>query len=321
MNDIWKRVSSIGLVVVFVASLLMSFPLISAAPPDKCEPWPECKDGGGEEPPADPAIAYSKGNNYARLWVMNADGSNQAEVYNAGTTIHEKSWSPDGGQLAFDLGFRQELRTIDVTVVDGEPEGTNVALLMEGCQPCDPAWSPSLDVDEIAIAGEPTTRGRGTAIQLVSVSDGSIRTIYSAPDESVTHPSWSPDAASIAFVESDTIRILDVATETITDTLVVGQFIAITNLEWSRNGDKLAFEGATSPDQGGIYILDISTDTYTLVVSIHSHSPSWSPDDAKLVFDQREKSGNKVKSIDLVSGDVDTLSKGWSPDWSRHVSG
>ncbi|MFQ5906027.1 MAG: hypothetical protein ACE5JA_05585 [bacterium] len=50
--------SSTGLALVLVATLLMSFPLVSAPPPDKCEPWPECKDGGEEPPPPIPATYF-----------------------------------------------------------------------------------------------------------------------------------------------------------------------------------------------------------------------------------------------------------------------
>ncbi len=37
MKGIWKKVSSIGLVIVLVATLLMSFPFVSAKPPDASE--------------------------------------------------------------------------------------------------------------------------------------------------------------------------------------------------------------------------------------------------------------------------------------------
>ena len=101
MRGIWKRVSSIGLVLVLVVTMFMGFPLVSAPPSHPCEPWPQCKDGG-EEPPADPAIAFVgkkkvHGDTVDVVMVMNADGSNQAVIYEGYFSITGRpSWSPDG---------------------------------------------------------------------------------------------------------------------------------------------------------------------------------------------------------------------------------
>ena len=51
---------------------------------------------GGNQPPANPAIAFIK--NLA-LWVMNADGSNQTQIFNGANG--RPSWSPDGHSIAF----------------------------------------------------------------------------------------------------------------------------------------------------------------------------------------------------------------------------
>ncbi|MCJ2670447.1 MAG: SBBP repeat-containing protein [Candidatus Thermoplasmatota archaeon] len=90
MKEIQKKLSSTGLAIVLVATLLMSFPLVSAAPPDKCEPWPECKDGGEEPPPPIPAtylggINGETGNPWGSI-AVDAEGN----VYITGETT-----SPD----------------------------------------------------------------------------------------------------------------------------------------------------------------------------------------------------------------------------------
>ena len=45
-----KKVVAVFVCLLFLASTLGMTAVVLAAPPDKCEPWPECK-GGGEEPP------------------------------------------------------------------------------------------------------------------------------------------------------------------------------------------------------------------------------------------------------------------------------
>jgi len=46
-----KKVVAVFVCLLFLASTLGITAVVLAAPPDKCEPWPECKDGGGKEPP------------------------------------------------------------------------------------------------------------------------------------------------------------------------------------------------------------------------------------------------------------------------------
>ncbi len=45
-----KKIVAVFVCLLFLASTLGMTAVVLAAPPDKCEPWPECK-GGGEDPP------------------------------------------------------------------------------------------------------------------------------------------------------------------------------------------------------------------------------------------------------------------------------
>ncbi len=322
-----KKVSCIGLVVVLMATLLMSFPFVSAKPPGACEPWPECKDGDGDEgPPADPAIAYQgKHKGSLVLMVMNADGSHRTPIHTH--PIEMPSWSPDGKSIAFQSS--SELWAIDVTVVDGKPQGSNLReLLHDAGYWCSPAWSPL--GDEIAFAQGPIESPPSSPISISIIpadGTGTPVVLYSAQaGHKVRYPAWSGDAKRIAFVEWDpsagalrtnTIKMLTQDENGYWDVTVVYEGepgLRIRYLDWARTKDVLAYSTTLYMSPGeNVYTLDLSQGSSPILVT-EGRSPSWSPDDAKLVFDVK----GDVMTIDLTSGETQTLAKrGIYLDWRR----
>ncbi|MCK4457003.1 MAG: PD40 domain-containing protein [Thermoplasmata archaeon] len=321
-----KKVSSIGLVVVLMATLLMSFPFVSAKPPGACEPWPECKDGGGDEgPPANPAIAYQgRHRGWNVLMVMNADGSHKTPIHTQADGI--PSWSPDGKSIAFQ-SF-SGLWAINVTVVEGKPQGSNLTeLLHEAGYWCTPAWSPA--GDEIAFAEGPieSPPSGPISISIIPATGGTPEVLYSAPSgHKVRYPAWSGDATRIAFVEEDpsagslrtnTIKMLTQDENGYWDVTVVYEGepgLRIRYLDWARTKDVLAYSTTLYMSPGeNVYTLDLSQGSSPILVT-EGRSPSWSPDDAKLVFDVK----GDVMTIDLTSGETQTLAKrGIYLDWRR----
>jgi hypothetical protein len=108
--------------------------------------------GGGKPPkdpppPADPKIAYVNGN---ALMVMNVDGARQTMIYEG--TVQGPNWSPNGDSIAFlgtyTTGVSRELWTIDISIVNDEPVGSNPTLLYDNAY-YNPAWSPDGDIDHI----------------------------------------------------------------------------------------------------------------------------------------------------------------------------
>jgi len=332
MREIRKRMSSIGLVAVLMATVLMSFPFVSAPPPDKCEPWPECKDGG-EEPPADPAIAFiqkvKKGGE--KIMVMNADGSNQAVISQEENLriVGSPSWSPDGNSIAWcgytyipDVpGQDYGVWRIDIEIVDGVPQGSNLQQLVSESEEGSfyrAAWSPlGNEIAYFVRLYDPNA----FKIDAVPAAGGTPYNIYTAPegqglDLGLT---WSSDGTRLAIeggeiaagVEGMSVMIIERATGVVMQTLLTGLDVA--ELDWARQGsDILAFH-----KDGMIYTVDI--DTETVVPITEGCCASWSPDNSKMVYKQPASKPNtkNISIYEFSTGNINGLAHGTRPDWRR----
>jgi Tol biopolymer transport system component len=285
--------------------------------------------GGGkppkDEPPADPSIAYRASKGGTNLMVMNADGSNQFEIFST-PDLGRPSWSPNGDAIAFTIGFySRDLWRIDVSVVNGEPQGSNVYKLAQDIG-YNPSWSPS--GNEIAFIGK-NNDGGYTYLQTIPATGGTIETLYTCPDGYwVNDPTWSNDGSRIAFVEDKPgekmIKILDLSDSSIT-TVYGPVNVAILHLDWARTKDVLVFE--MPPEKGGLlalFTLDITEEDPTpqLIVSGNNDIrwPSWSPDDSMIAFEGLVSTkGNHVSicTYDFSTDEVQPLAKGTRPGWSR----
>ncbi|MBI2926481.1 MAG: PD40 domain-containing protein [Verrucomicrobia bacterium] len=271
------------------------------------------------KPPADPAIAFRRTVQDTRteLKVSNADGSNLAKIYThtgAGLVL---SWSPDGSQIAFTgsqppaPGFA--LWRIDVSVVNGVPVGSNTVKLLEGDYLNYPAWSPLGD----AIA----FLSGGGKIESISPAGGPTAVIYDASaGRGVSSPTWSPDAARLAFIQGDQVLVLNLATGEVTPVLSLGPPLDLVTVNWARTSDRLAIQAEETVGAGyrrNIYLLDLVSGDFVEVVSDSGfYSPvPWSPDDSKLAFRGRQ---GKLTTLDLNTGALKEYSfvVEW-PDWRR----
>lgn len=336
MDNIPRKASSIGLVLVLMATMFVSFPFVSAPPPDKCEPWPECKDGG-EEPPADPAIAFIndekiRGDASEKLMVMNADGSNQVVIYSQ--EYHKfsgsPSWSPDGNSIAW-CGYTYTPNVpgkdygvwrIDVEIIDGVPQGSNLQQLVslsEYGSYYRASWSPL--GDEIAYFVR-LYDPNAWKIDAVPAAGGTPYNIYTAPEGHALDPgtTWSSDGTRLAVEggevaagdEGRSTMIIERATGEVIDTLLPGLDVA--GLDWARQGsDVLAFHMG-----GMIHTVDI--DTEIVVPITEGCCASWSPDNSKIVYKQPGGKPNtkRISVYEFSTGNIDRLADGiWGPDWRR----
>ncbi|MBI3950578.1 MAG: PD40 domain-containing protein [Acidobacteria bacterium] len=282
------------------------------------------KGGGGKPkpppPPADPAIAFTQGGD---LWVMNADGSNQTKVYDdPSNCMNRLSWSPDGQSIAFNrfcFPGPWELWRINVTVSGGVVQASPPMQLDQGdCGACiDPQWSPA--GSEIAVGGGSSLPG----LFVIPAGGGAAQVLYTPPAPGEIYWSaWSPDGSQIAFLEAGVgIQILDRNTGMVTPIPLDKSFDEIREMDWSREGSTLAIS-ADEVIQGqfldvDIYTVDVATGSSSLLID-NGDNPSWSPDDAKLVFSNGGRVGSGgVRIINLETGVVTKLASGASPDWRR----
>jgi Tol biopolymer transport system component len=317
------------LLSIVVVSLIvsMAIPMAAAPKPDK--------PGGGKpnEPPADPVIAFNAGGGpNPRIDVMNADGSNQATVYSQhGLGIGQHCWSPDGSAIAVKISVKRDgvylkdLIRIDISVVDGEPQGSEPIVLVQDIASGGVGWSPNGDV----IAFTQMVGDYKSLIQTVPADGGLVETIYTAPDGyNVNWPTWNSDGTKMAFTQGasgqqGSLMQLDLSDGS-TTTIYGPNSDSIGFIDWARTKDVLAFYMIPTEGEAGIYLLDLTETPSTpepLWVDDISRSPSWSPDDSQLVFDTRSgpRKGHQIAVYTFSTEEIEYYSTGMHPDWSREI--
>jgi Tol biopolymer transport system component len=292
--------------------------------------------GGGKSPkdpppPAVPEIAYVNGN---ALMVMNVDGARQTMIYEG--TVMGPNWSPNGESITFlgdyTTGVSRELWTINVSIVNDEPVGSNPTLLNDNAY-YNPAWSPDGDVIAFPKRIYDEVAGNDAPLLLVTIlpTGGSTTTIYTAEGgHRVSFPTWSGDASRIAWAEKDTvadtnsIKVMDLSTSDVTT--VYGPVSGpISSLDWARTSDTIAYMGLLNGNTA-VFTIDInqSDPAPQLIEGGEVRSSSWSPNDTQIVYDKPNKltgggriSGWSVFMEDLSTGETIKLVRGNRPDWLR----
>jgi Tol biopolymer transport system component len=159
-------------------------------------------------------IAFTREND---IWVMNADGSGQKAISGPEGPDSQPAWSPDGGQIVYvsnqntpgggTTGFELFVRN-----ADGSGASRRLTDTPNNVSSRAPAWSPAGD----RIAYESNADGTYEIYTIDAGATAGFGTRRSANELGVHYqnPSWSPDAASIAF-ERGTGTMVDEPTKEI----------------------------------------------------------------------------------------------------------
>jgi len=164
------------------------------------------EDGEPDWSPDGSRIAFSAqrdphGSVRKRIFVMNADGSDQRDVSPVPLPADfYPDWSPDGARIAFVSGREHPsdesvgIRKIFIMHADG----SNAERLTYGGQEYSPAWSP----DGSRIAFRAWTASQSD-IHTIHVDGAHEENLTQTPDLSEYEPGWSPDGGRIAFRGGD----------------------------------------------------------------------------------------------------------------------
>lgn len=278
---------------------------------------------------ADPAIAFiSSSPSGAALSVMNANGSNIKPLFSSKSGRPGwPNWSPDGQWITFSL----DSRSINVISKNGGTPAllVNVASGLVG----NPVWSPL--GDRIAYSWLQDSSATTSEVRAIPVNGGPAQVLhhFQSPLSILGGLSWSPDATLLTVAIYDeslpnpnrcsNLSILDTVTGAVLDvTRPLGfDWVANSAADWARHSNRIAFRGAKVGEAPALWILDLDLmQASKLVDSSGPTSLSWSPDDAKIVFDKN----GELWTINVATGAQALLAKvnkgntrlSW-PNWRR----
>ena len=244
---------------------------------------------------------------------MRPDGSDAHEIATElpGDAFHP-DWSPDGKQIALDLGTDEHA----IWIVDAD--GTNAAAIVQRSTDCAiscgdvalPAWSP--DGSKIAfVRFQLGASGLEAAvIEVQDIASGDRRVLYTAPSKTaLNYPRWSSDGQSIVFemtrypdtqinpgtATGSAIAVIDVTGEGAKPVVLTDWSMYATYPDWRPGSDEILFstydlgEFPATDEPSNLYIIKPDGSGQVALTSFgkaeqRATQPTWTPDGSRIIF-------------------------------------
>jgi hypothetical protein len=228
-------------------------------------------------PGANGKIAYESVDGVdPEIFVMNADGSAQANLTNDPESVNDRdpAWSPSGAKIAFARAAEGHMN-IYVMNADGSARvnltpGPETSGQANGG--VDPTWSPD---------GTKIAYNHSGDIWVMDAASGAGKVKLDFGPGLETWPAWSPNGTKMTFIRGFDVWVANagggVATQLTTGTL------AEKGPDWSPDGSKIVYERG-----GQIWSMNADGSAQTALTGGPGEGgtlPAWSPDGTKIVFD------------------------------------
>lgn len=224
-------------------------------------------------------------------------------------------WSPDGSRIAFLSSRGANRANIYVMNSDGSDVSPVTTDSVYAAYPY--SWSP--DGSRLVFAG-----GQATGHIFVVSAEGSGLTRLTSDSAADGSPAWSPDGAKIAFVRADgpDSRIYVMNADGSAVIRLTNASASDVDPHWSAEGSTLAFTRYWPSDtaNSGVYVMN--ADGLGLHRIRQGHSPRWSPDGTRILFQAIGLWVADAGSLNAhrVADAYDTFQPAnWSADGSRIV--
>ena len=199
-----------------------------------------------------------------KIWAVDVDGSNLAQLTRGPSHDFLPAWSPDGTQIAFTRDVRG---SAEIVLMNADGSGVTQLTRDRAANEQHPAWSP----DGRRIAYMSNTESSQDLF--VMNADGSQPTRMTEGPFEASDPAWSPDGKLIAFT-CDSDLCLVGAEEGSRPVQLFGTAAKEFSPRWSPDGKWIAF----ARDPGHLLLLEVETKKVVRVpLPGNSFSMSWGP--------------------------------------------
>ena len=257
-----------------------------------------------------------------KLYLMNANGTNQTLLVQGDSEDSLPRWSPDGALIAYVSTVNQNT---DIYVIDLSTNKVR-RITTDPARESSPSWSP----DGKRIAFESLQSGI-SQIYVVNI-DGSGLVRLTNDLAGGMSPAWSSTRNSIVFIsngESINAALYLVSPDGSGLIRLISETHPDSNPVWSPDGSMIAFRSFTSPSIANICIVDSDGSNYRCITDSQwvNGVPAWSPNGMQIAVRSERGGMSRIDLIGVKDGVIKSLAlnlniKGdpvWSPDGYRLV--